>query len=597
MIDKTSIENLSQRIDIVDIISHFIEVKKQGSSYICVCPFHNDKNPSMHINSQKGFYHCFSCKAGGDVFKFVMDYEKISFKEAVEKIANLSNFTLTYTKEKKENQKDLKYILPLLNAFYKENLPKHKEILTYLYSRKLDDQDIKKFELGFAPKSEETLRLLTNENINFQDALEVGAIKNQDKEFYASFIQRITFPIYDHKNILIGFGGRTLNSSNLAKYVNSPQNKLFDKSRIFYAFNLAKDYIAKKKEIIICEGYMDAIAFHKAGLNNAVAVLGTALTQNHLPLIKRYDAKAVLCFDNDNAGLQAAFKSAFLLSTNKIDGKVILLEGGKDPAELVANNQNKVLFNLLEQGIELGEFYIKTMLDNLPLKTILDKQKALENIQKYTFLLEPLIANSYKTLVSKLLGVEENFIHLSKKSSQNKNLVNTYNISQKIYLSEFEILDYLLREKKARELFHLISDKACFKHQNILEKIFQNINLEDSDIRELYLRNFRKLENENEFLLGICKINLAFLNQISIKKTNLALKKQIFSLLEKNSEKLKKNLNQNELFIFLKDCLTTLKQEKNEENLESLFKHLYKIFSKNYFTFIELNLKENEHPF
>lgn len=597
MIDKASIENLSQRIDIVDIISHFIEVKKQGSSYICVCPFHNDKNPSMHINSQKGFYHCFSCKAGGDVFKFVMDYEKISFKEAVEKIANLSNFTLTYTKEKKENQKDLKYILPLLNAFYKENLPKHKEILTYLYSRKLDDQDIKKFELGFAPKSEETLRLLTNENINFQDALEVGAIKNQDKEFYASFIQRITFPIYDHKNILVGFGGRTLNSSNLAKYVNSPQNKLFDKSRIFYAFNLAKDYIAQKKEIIICEGYMDAIAFHKAGLNNAVAVLGTALTQNHLPLIKRYDAKVVLCFDNDNAGLQAAFKSAFLLSTNKIDGKVILLEGGKDPAELVANNQNKVLFNLLEQGIELGEFYIKTMLDNLPLKTIFDKQKALENIQKYTFLLEPLIANSYKTLVSKLLGVEENFIHLSKKSSQNKNLVNTYNISQKIYLSEFEILDYLLREKKARELFHLISDKACFKHRNILEKIFQNINLEDSDIRELYLRNFRKLENENEFLLGICKINLAFLNQISIKKTNLALKKQIFSLLEKNSEKLKKNLNQNELFTFLKNCLMTLKQEKNEENLESLFKYLYKIFSKNYFTFIELNLKENEHPF
>ncbi|MBK1972337.1 DNA primase [Campylobacter sp. TTU-622] len=596
MIDKASIENLSQRIDIVDIISHFIEVKKQGSSYICVCPFHNDKNPSMHINSQKGFYHCFSCKAGGDVFKFVMDYEKISFKEAVEKVATLSNFTLTYTKEKKE-QKDLKYILPLLNAFYKENLPKHKEILSYLYSRKLNDQDIKKFELGFAPKSEETLRLLTNENINFQDALEVGAIKNQDKEFYASFIQRITFPIYDHKNILVGFGGRTLNTSNLAKYVNSPQNKLFDKSRIFYAFNIAKDYIAQKKEIIICEGYMDAIAFHKAGLNNAVAVLGTALTQNHLPLIKRYDAKVILCFDNDNAGLQAAFKSAFLLSTNKIDGKVVLLEGGKDPAELVANNQNKALFQLLEQGIELGEFYIKTMLDKFPLKTMLDKQKALENIQKYTFLLEPLIANSYKNLVSKLLGVEENFIYLSKNSNQNKNLINLYNNPQKIYLSEFEILDYLFKEQKARELFHLISDKACFKHQNILEKIFQNIGLEDSDIRELYLKNFRKLENENEFLLGICKINLAFLNQINIKKTNLALKKQIFSLLEKNSEKLKKNLNQNELFLFLKDCLITLKQERNEENLELFFKHLYKILSKNYFTFIELNLKENNHPF
>lgn len=379
MITKESIENLSQRLNIVDIIENYIEVKKQGSSFVCICPFHADKNPSMHINPIKGFYHCFACKAGGDAFKFVMDYEKLSFADAVEKVASLSNFTLSYTKEKQENKKELKSILPSLNAYFKDNLKHHKEVLTYLYQRALNDKDIAKFELGFAGASEDSIRLLQNQKIPLEDAMSVGALKkDENNEFYASFIWRITFPIYDHKDLLVGFGGRTLNPNVPAKYVNSPQNILFDKSRIFYAFNIAKENIAKKKEIIVCEGYMDAIAFHKAGFNNAVAVLGTALTEHHLPLIRRYDAKVILCFDNDEAGLKAATRSAFLLSTNKIDGKVAILQGGKDPAELVAKNESTKLHNILDEGIELGEFYIRRLISTHSIISALDKQKALE---------------------------------------------------------------------------------------------------------------------------------------------------------------------------------------------------------------------------
>ncbi|EIX1380307.1 DNA primase, partial [Campylobacter jejuni] len=553
MITKESIENLSQRLNIVDIIENYIEVKKQGSSFVCICPFHADKNPSMHINPIKGFYHCFACKAGGDAFKFVMDYEKLSFADAVEKVASLSNFTLSYTKEKQENKKELKSILPSLNAYFKDNLKHHKEVLTYLYQRALNDKDIAKFELGFAGASEDSIRLLQNQKIPLEDAMSVGALKkDENNEFYASFIWRITFPIYDHKDLLVGFGGRTLNPNVPAKYVNSPQNILFDKSRIFYAFNIAKENIAKKKEIIVCEGYMDAIAFHKAGFNNAVAVLGTALTEHHLPLIRRYDAKVILCFDNDEAGLKAATRSAFLLSTNKIDGKVAILQGGKDPAELVAKNESTKLHNILDEGIELGEFYIRRLISTHSIISALDKQKALETIQKFTFNLEPLVANSYTSLVSNLLKVDEKFIVLSQNSkktiqtpliSQNK-----YNFpKEKIHIAELELIAFLKQHPDICNDFKQISDSVCFKHKILLDKILEKKGYEDSDIKEFESKNIRKNLNYSEFLLGICKVNLAFLNNVKIKNSTLALKKQLFTLIDKNLNLLIKNLNTAEL--------------------------------------------------
>ncbi|EAI3254849.1 DNA primase [Campylobacter jejuni] len=605
MITKESIENLSQRLNIVDIIENYIEVKKQGSSFVCICPFHADKNPSMHINPTKGFYHCFACKAGGDAFKFVMDYEKLSFADAVEKVASLSNFTLSYTKEKQENKKELKSILPSLNAYFKDNLKHHKEILTYLYQRALNDKDIAKFELGFAGASEDSIRLLQNQKIPLEDAMSVGALKkDENNEFYASFIWRITFPIYDHKDLLVGFGGRTLNPNVPAKYVNSPQNILFDKSRIFYAFNIAKENIAKKKEIIVCEGYMDAIAFHKAGFNNAVAVLGTALTEHHLPLIRRYDAKVILCFDNDEAGLKAATRSAFLLSTNKIDGKVAILQGGKDPAELVAKNESTKLHNILDEGIELGEFYIRRLISTHSIISALDKQKALETIQKFTFNLEPLVANSYTSLVSNLLKVDEKFIVLSQNSkktiqtpliSQNK-----YNFpKEKIHIAELELIAFLKQHPDICNDFKQISDSVCFKHKILLDKILEKKGYEDSDIREFESKNIRKNLNYSELLLGICKVNLAFLNNVKIKNSTLALKKQLFTLIDKNLNLLIKNLNTAELNNFLKEYLSFLKYEKNEEILQQSFRNLNGIFGNKNFTAYDLgfSIQNNDKPF
>lgn len=579
MIEQTSIEQLLQKTDIVDIIAHYVEVKKQGSGYVCVCPFHDDKNPSMHINSIKGFYHCFACKAGGNVFKFVMDYEKLNFVEAVEKVASWSNFSLTYTSQKQDNKKSIMHILPSLNAFYKQNLSKNKEALAYLYKRGLNDEDIRKFELGYAPSSNETLRLLQNEQINTQEALEAGAIKQNESGIYASFINRITFSIYDHKNLLVGFGGRTLDETNMAKYVNSPQSKLFDKSRIFYALHLAKDEIYKQKEMIICEGYMDAIALHKAGFTNSVAVLGTALGENHIPLIKRLQARVILCFDNDNAGLNAALRSAHLLSLAKIDGKVVLIEGGKDPAELVATHQEKLLFSILEKGIELGEFYIRNLITHFDLNSALNKQQALEEVQKYTFLLEPLIANSYVNLVANLLGVNHQDIKLSKNTKTQNTFLKLRPQKQNFAnnISELELLKFLHENPNSISLFNAISSQEYFLHQDIIQAILTHQNFENASIRELYeYKNIKDLANLEEFLYAICKINLAFFNRLKSLDFTQALKKQIFNLLNQNLEKIKKIYQNEEIFLsHLNEILKTIQTLKDDE-LELFFINLQK---------------------
>lgn len=575
MIETKSIEDLKQKADIVAVVEHYIEVKKSGANFISLCPFHDDKNPSMSINPKKGFFHCFACKAGGDVFRFVQDYERVSFQEAVEKVAQICNFSLNYTSQKQESNKALYEILPLLNAFYKQNLSQHKEAIDYLYSRALSDEDIRKFELGFAPSSEESLRLLKNEKIELKNALECGAVKfsTEQNEYYASFIKRISFPIYDYKGLLVGFGGRTLNSEQKAKYVNSPQCRLFDKSRIFYAFHLAKDAIAKQKEMIVCEGYMDAIAFHKAGLNNAVAVLGTALTTQHLPLIKRYDARVILCFDNDSAGFNAAMRSAHLLSTNKIGGKVVILEGGKDAAELVANHQSQQLFQALEKGVELSEFYIRGIIGGFDLQTPLQKQLALEAVQKYTFTLEPLIANAYTDLIANLLGVKRELITLSsKKKLQVQSQINTQNSSN---LAEFDVMRFLLDNKPYQKIFNELSDERCFKENEGLGKILQGANIEDVFVREL-LQNKSQVQSEEDFLHSLCKINLAFLTHLKKPNTISSLKKQIFVLLDKNAIKLKRELQEAEFKEFFIQTLRQLKQSQDEEFLMTMLSNFQK---------------------
>ncbi len=412
MIKNESIENLLATVDIVDVVEKYVPLKRSGANFVGVCPFHDDSHPSMSVSSKLGIFHCFSCKAGGNAIKFIQDYEKISFPEAVEKLAGMYNFALQYTGAKVQERSEEKKVLGILNAYYQSCLYQNPAAVKYLHERGLSDATIRKFGLGYAGASAQTIRVLQNEEIPPQDALNAGAVKQNERGLYASFIERITFPIYNHASKLVGFGGRTI-SDNPAKYVNSPQCALFDKSKIFYAFDLAKKSAIAKKTLIITEGYMDVIMLHQAGIDNAVAVLGTALTPAHLPLIKRAELNVVLSFDGDAAGINAAMKSARLLCLNKIDSSVAIIGGGADPADMIVAGKVRELEQIYASGMESGEFLIRRIAKKYDLARPVQKEAALNEIKEFTAALGPVLAESYQSLVAQILNISPGSFNLS----------------------------------------------------------------------------------------------------------------------------------------------------------------------------------------
>ena len=412
MIKNESIENLLATVDIVDVVEKYVPLKRSGANFVGVCPFHDDSHPSMSVSSKLGIFHCFSCKAGGNAIKFIQDYEKISFPEAVEKLAGMYNFALQYTGAKVQERSEEKKVLGILNAYYQSCLYQNPAAVKYLHDRGLSDATIRKFGLGYAGASTQTIRVLQNEEIPPQDALNAGAVKQNERGLHASFIERITFPIYNHASKLVGFGGRTI-SDNPAKYVNSPQCALFDKSKIFYAFDLAKKSAIAKKTLIITEGYMDVIMLHQAGIDNAVAVLGTALTPAHLPLIKRAELNVVLSFDGDAAGINAAIKSARLLCLNKIDSSVAIIGGGADPADMIVAGKVRELEQIYASGMESGEFLIRQIAKKYDLARPVQKEAALNEIKEFTAALGPVLAESYQSLVAQILNVSPGSFNLA----------------------------------------------------------------------------------------------------------------------------------------------------------------------------------------
>ena len=552
MIDPKSIERLKAQTDIVDVVGHYLPLKKSGANFVCVCPFHDDKNPSMSVSPSRGIFHCFSCKAGGDAIKFVMDYEKLSYPEAVEKIAGLQNFTLNYVRGG-EPAKENKHILENANAFYRPLLYKTPAAIEYLYSRGITDELIDKFELGFAPESAQTIRLLQNEQIEPKEALEVGIVKQNENGIYASFINRITFPIYTHAGRLVGFGGRTI-SGNPAKYVNSPQSAVFDKSTLFYGYHLAKREIFTKNQIIITEGYMDVIMLHKAGFNNAVAVLGSALTTKHLPLLKRGEISVILCFDGDEAGINAATKSALLLAQNEIDGSVVIIEGGADPADMVVAGKIEYLRQIFESGTEIGEFYIRHLASGFDLSRPVQKQKALEAIQAFTASLKPVVANSYIPLVAKILKISEGSFWLTRGANTQavKERMQAYEMQNlgknqrgRKDILEIRFLKTMIENPNFKKIvLENLKTEYFVRHRDIYEAVAQGASADDPAVRELMFENYDAFKDEDEILKNIVILKVRFYENLhkeySAKQIPLEEKKQILSKIKKIIEELKK---------------------------------------------------------
>lgn len=422
MITQDSIEALKARLDIVDIVGSYIELKRAGSSFKAPCPFHDEKSPSFVVNPSRQSYHCFGCGVHGDSIKFVMEYEKLNYPEAIEKLAASTNFTLHYTDDTK--QKKRSNLLETLNDWYQKLLEQNKTAQDYLHERGIYASSIERFGIGYAPTSPETLRFLEQHKLPTAEAIEQGAIgRGEEGRLFARFIERITFPIHSTSGAIVGFGGRTI-TGHQAKYVNSAQSAIFNKSRLLYAYHLAREAIFRRKEIIVTEGYLDVVMLHQAGFSHAVATLGTALTTEHLPLLRKGEPKIFLAYDGDKAGRAAAFKASKLLSMSGFDGGVVLFEGGLDPADMIKNGQIEQLNTLLRRPIPFIEFVISEMISAYDLQDPKAKETALHENIAFLKNLSPLLQEEYRPFIASKLGISPSLIQIAHKKNTSPQPIN-----------------------------------------------------------------------------------------------------------------------------------------------------------------------------
>ena len=383
------IEEVRQRNDIVDIISSYVKLKKTGSNYMGLCPFHSEKSPSFSVSGSKQMYHCFGCGVGGNVFTFVMEYENYSFVEAVQYLADRSGVQLPKVEMTPEakRQADIRNRILEVNKeaakyyVYQLHTKQGQKALDYLKGRELSDDTILKFGLGFSNKYSDDLYQYMKKK-GFDDSLlkETGLFTMDEKRgVNDKFWNRVMFPIMDMNSKVIGFGGRVMGDGK-PKYLNSPETKAFDKSRNLYGLHLARQ--ASSRSMILCEGYMDVIAMHQAGFSNAVASLGTAFTGLQANLLKRFADEVLLLYDSDEAGIKAALRAIPILKEAGLPAKVVRLKPYKDPDEFIKAQGKEAFQKRLDEAMNSFYFEIEVLEQNFDLQDPEGKTKFFNEIAK-----------------------------------------------------------------------------------------------------------------------------------------------------------------------------------------------------------------------
>jgi len=539
MIDKNSIENLKNRLDIVDVISNYIELKKSGANYKARCPFHNEETPSFVVSPAKQIYHCFGCGAGGDAISFVMNYDKLSYPEALEKLANDFNIPLTYTKNNFD-KKDERKVLEQINIFYKRCFNDKEKAKSYLIDRGVYDSSREKFEIGYAPSSEKVISFLKENFLSEEDSVKTGILGvGEQGRIYARLIKRITFPIFSPNGKIVGFGGRTI-SNHPAKYINSPQTAFFNKSKLLYGYHLARESILRKNRIIITEGYLDVIMLHQAGFNESVATLGTALTKEHLPLLRRGEPQVVLSYDGDSAGISAALKASKMLSSLSMRGGVVIFDGGQDPADMVKSGKIDELNSLFSKPKPFIPFVLEKIANNYDLSNPLQKEKALNEAVDFIKTLSNVLQEEYKEYLSVLLQVDKRVIRIRKSYISKQN-----NIGKKEDLAELSIIKTILLKPQFLDMVLDFVDETVFSmhreiflklmHEESDDPLFSGILIRD-DIKEL---SEKELKSQLCYLLlGHYKIELESIK----KREDLDFEKKSFYIrkIQYNLQKLKR---------------------------------------------------------
>ena len=539
------IEEVRMKNDIVDVISQYVRLTRRGSSYFGLCPFHNEKTPSFSVTPSKQMYYCFGCGAGGNVYNFVMQYENYSFGEALSHLAERAGVELPkieYSKEARAKAEKRAALLEINKKaaqyfYYQLRREGGKNAHDYLTGRGLSEETIRKFGLGYSDKySDDLYKYLKSQNYSDELLRESGLFNVDERQgMYDKFWNRVIFPIMDVNNRVIGFGGRVMGDGK-PKYLNSPETKIFDKSRNLYGLNFARS--TKKPQLLLCEGYMDVIALHQAGFDNAVASLGTALTSGHANLLKRYTKNVYLTYDSDGAGVKAALRAIPILKEVGITTKVINMKPYKDPDEFIkalgaeeyqkridtAENSFMFEIRILEQQYDMHDPESKTKFYNAVAEKLCTFGEKLERdnyiaavADKYMIGIEDLrrLVNQYGAKIGMAAGgappVRERS-ELRREQGSEKKKENGMIQSQKLLLTWLiehtglfpKIEKYISPEDFTEEIYHKAAEILYEQYRNTgtvnpakIVSMFQNEE-EQREIAGLFHATIRGVETEGD---------------------------------------------------------------------------------------------------
>lgn len=580
------LDEIKSKNDIIDIVSQYVVLKRSGRNYMGLCPFHKEKSPSFCVSPDKQIFHCFGCGVGGNVIHFIGKIENLNFIEALELLANRAGIELPKSGNVEDDRisrlKSRVYELNKCAAeFYHQNLykPTAKPAQEYVKKRKLDNKTLKAFKIGYSGRFNELYTELHSKNFTEEEILASCLVnKNRDGKFIDRFRNRLMFPIFDARDRVIAFGGRVLDDSK-PKYINSPEDIVYSKGRHLFAYNLAKK--ENPKTIIIVEGYMDAVSLHQRGINNAVASLGTALTESQGRLLRRSCEKVVIGYDADGAGQAATLRGLEILQNLGCDIRILQIEGAKDPDEFVVKYGPERFQKYVDSAISLVEFKVKMLKRQLNLENVNDKIKFLNevanilskienNMEREVYIdkisLEYKVSKEaiYAEVNKKLYGNNQSEKKLEKSVTairEVKQDVAEKEVDEKTKKTENLIIYLLINypNKSFTRLESIIKNNLIKVERNrqITSKLYEeyrkgNINIEN--IIDLF-------EDENivNYLSGIMSLNFEITDvNKCIDDVMLTYKKEI--LLQKRNDILNKLNNQNTL---TKDEIANLEEELN----------------------------------
>ena len=389
-ISEDDIKAIRQQADIVDVMSHYITLEKKGKDYKAICPFHDDHDPSLSISTDKQIFKCFVCGTGGNVFTFVQKIENISFLEAVCKVAELIHYPLHLDARQFQPKVDVNkpyydciqsYIRFLTFELESEN---GESVKRYLSQRKINEDIIKRFEIGYAPESSRSVKYLKAKGFNEQILIETGLIRTHDLDTYAVFEQRLMIPIHDENGNPVGFTARRLNEDKeTAKYINTSETKIYHKGNLIFNYHRAKEFAKKNKRCILVEGAMDVIAFEKADIHESIACLGTACTKEQMTLLKRLNVPLVVCYDGDRAGKTATYKFGKLAVDYGLVFSIVKNTTGKDPDEIFNELGKDELYLSVHKTVSFVEFLFEYLPNQYDLDNYEDKKKFTSEMQSF----------------------------------------------------------------------------------------------------------------------------------------------------------------------------------------------------------------------